>query len=285
MAQDATTNAAARIDAGASALYRRVSERAASFDVAVSPEELAELAVRGDMGAGELAALEAVFTYLADKHHEQVISTLLRLSRLPLKAPKTFGNFDFDRIRGKDAGALRSLSSLSNLHARKNIAFIGPGGIGKTHLAQAYGRECCLNCHKTYYLKANELRDKLDKAVRSGNPARTVSSLVRPACLIVDEVGRCTFDKPCTDLFFDVIDRRYEKDCPNTMILTSNTPVNNWDEFFTGDETLLCALDRVFDRATVFMMKGASFRGSELETFSVESSPMAAKLATMTQEH
>lgn len=88
MAQDATTNAAARIDAGASALYRRVSERAASFGVAVSPEELAELAVRGDMGADELAALEAVFTYLADKHHEQVISTLLRLSRLPLKAPR-----------------------------------------------------------------------------------------------------------------------------------------------------------------------------------------------------
>lgn len=71
---------------------------------------------------------------------------------------------------------------------------------------------------------------------------------------------------------------------PNTMILTSNTPVNNWDEFFTDNETLLCVLDRVFDRATVFMMKGASFRGAELETFSVESTPMAAKLATMTQE-
>ena len=46
--------------------------------------------------------------------------------------------------------------------------------------------------------------------------------------------------------------------------------MNRWDEFFTGDETLLCALDRVFDRATVFMMKGASFRGAELETLTVE---------------
>lgn len=274
---DAATNAEARIDASATALYTRVSERAASFDVSVSPEELAELAIRGDMGRDELAALEAVFTYLADKHHDQVISTLLKLSRLPQKAPKTFEGFDFGRIRGRDASALRKLPALSNLHARKNLAFIGPGGIGKTHLAQAYGRECCLNGYKAYYLKATELRDKLKRAADSGNTSRTVASLVKPSCLIVDEVGRCTFDKACTDLFFDVVDRRYEKECPNTMILTSNTPTNNWDEFFTGDDTLLCTLDRLFDRASVFMMKGASFRGAELEIFSVESSPMAIK--------
>lgn len=277
MAEIATTNAAARIDASVTALYGRVSEHAASFGVAISPDELAEQAVRNDMGAEELKALDAVFSYLADKHHDQVISTLLKLSRLPQKVPKTFEGFDFARIRGRDAAALRKLPALSNLHARKNLAFIGPGGIGKTHLAQAYGRECCLNGYKTYYLKATELRDKLKKAADSGSPSRTVASLVKPSCLIVDEVGRCTFDRACTDLFFDVIDRRYEKDCPNTMILTSNTPVNNWDEFFTGDDTLLCALDRVFDRATVFIMKGASFRGAELEMLTVESSPMAAK--------
>ena len=130
MEENDTGNVEARVDATATALYRRVSERAASFDVGISPEELAELAVRLDMGKDELAALEAVFAYLADKHHDQVIETLLKLSRLPQKAPKTFEGFDFDRIRGRDAAALRKLPALSNLHARKNLAFIGPGGIG-----------------------------------------------------------------------------------------------------------------------------------------------------------
>lgn len=278
MTESAIANAEARcVDAAATALYRRVSERAASFGVGISPEELAELAVRLDMGSGELAALEAVFTHLADKHRDQVIGTLLRLSRLPQKAPKTFEGFEFDRIRGRDAAALRKLPALANLHARKNLAFIGPGGIGKTHLAQAYGRACCLEGFKTYYLKATELRDKLKKAADSGSTSRTVASLVKPSCLIIDEVGRCAFDRPCTDLFFDIVDRRYEKEGPNTVILTSNTPTNNWDEFFTGDDTLLCTLDRLFDRASVFVMKGASFRGAELEIFSVESSPMAIK--------
>ena len=76
---------------------------------------------------------------------------------------------------------------------------------------------------------------------------------------------RCMFDKACTDLFFGIIDRRYEKDMPNALIPTSNTSVNNWDEFFTGNETLLRALDRVFDRATAFMMKSANLRGTNLE--------------------
>ena len=278
MAEAATTNVGARIDASVTALYKRVSEHAASFDVAISPEELAELAVRNDMGADELAALDATFAYLADKYHDQTIETLLRLSRLPQKAPKTFGGFDFDRIRGRDAAKLRKLPALSNLYARKNLAFIGPCGVGKTHLAQAYGRECCLNGYKTYYLKATELRDKLKKACDSGSTSRIATTLVKPSCLIVDEVGRCTFDKACTDLFFDIVDRRYEKECPNTMIMTSNTPTNNWDEFFTGDDTLLCTLDRLFDRGSVFIMKGASFRGADLEVFSVESSPMAIKV-------
>jgi DNA replication protein DnaC len=258
--------------------YSSISAAAASFKVDITAEELAELAVRGDFGDAELAAIGAVFEYLAQKHHDSVIETLLRLSRLPRKVPKTFESFDFSRIQGRDASALRKLPSLSNLHARRNLAFVGPGGIGKTHLAQAYGRECCLQGFKAYFLKATELRDKLKRASESGDPARAVNSLVKPSCLIIDEVGRCTFDKACTDLFFDIIDKRYEKEMPNTLVLTSNTPVNNWNEFFTGDDTLLCTLDRIFDKASVFVMRGPSFRGADCDTFSVEAVPSVAKI-------
>lgn len=247
--------------------------------VDVSSEELAELAEELSLSSREVSSVAAVFAYLAERKRAAAVETLLRLSRLPQKVPKTFENFDFGRIQGRDSAALESISSMSNLYARKNIAFIGPGGIGKTHLAQAFGRKCCLLGYKTYYLKATELKEKLAKAARAGTAARAVTSLVRPACLIIDEIGRCSFDKECTDLFFDVIDRRYEKEGPNTLIVTSNAPVCNWAEFFTGDDTLLCTLDRVFDRASVFMMKGTSFRGGGLETFSVEAAPEAVKLS------
>ncbi len=145
-------------------------------------------------------------------------------------------------------------------------------------MAQAHRRTCCLASCKTYCLKATELRDKLRRAADSGCPSKMVASLVKPSCLMIGEVGRCVFDRMRTGLSFDVIDRRCEKDRPSTMMLTSSAPVSRWGELFAGGDALLCVFDRVFDRATVFIMKGASFRGAELETLTVESSPMATKL-------
>lgn len=264
--------------AAAEGVYATISDLASRLNVGIDAGELAELAVRRDLGDEGPAAIRDLSAYLADGRHQATIEMPLRLGRLPRKAPKASEGLDLSRIQGRDAAALRRLPSLSNLHARKNIAFIGPGGIGKTHLAQAYGHECCTRGYKTYYLKASELRDKLAKAAEKGDTARALGTLVKPSCLIVDEVGRCVFDKACTDLFFDVVDRRYEKEGPNTLILTSNTPVNNWDGFFTGDDALLCALDRIFDKASVFVMRGPSFRGAECVTFSVESVPSVTRI-------
>lgn len=245
----------------------------------VLTDNMKSVVVRRDAdGQSKMAAVAATFSYLAEKRRLASIETLLRLSRLPRREPKTFEGFDFSRIQGRDAAALGKLPSLADLYAHRNVAFVGPGGIGKTHLAQAYGRECCMRGLKTYYIKATELRDRFQKAVQRGNTSRVVSSLVKPSCLIVDEVGRCVYDRPCTDLFFDVVDRRYEKEGPNAMVLTSNIAPSGWDEFFTGDDTLLCALDRLFDKASVFVMRGPSYRGRELDTYSVEAVPQAVKV-------
>lgn len=65
---------------------------------------------------------------------------------------------------------------------------------------------------------------------------------------------------------------------PNAMVLTSNIAPSGWDEFFTGDDTLLCALDRLFDKASVFVMRGPSYRGRGLDTYSVEAVPQAVKV-------
>ena len=261
--------------------YELASEAAARLGIALAASELATLASDHDMGDAEVGALAVTFDYLAEKRRQASIETLLRLSRLPRREPKTFDGFDFSRIQGRDASALAKLPALADLYAHRNVAFIGPGGIGKTHLAQAYGRECCMRGLKTYYVKASELRDRFQRAAERGSASRVVATLVKPTCLIVDEVGRCTFDRACTDLFFDVIDRRYEKEGPNTMILTSNVAPSAWDEFFTGDDALLCALDRVFDKASVFMMRGPSYRGRELDTYSVEAVPQATKVRGM----
>lgn len=229
--------------------------------------ELAALAEEKNFSAESIEAIQDVFDFLDKKKQENVINTLLRLSRLPRNEPKTFKNFDFSNLHGRHVSELKNLPTLSALQCRKNLAFIGPQGVGKTHLAMAFGHECCLQGYKTYFLKASELNDKLTRARDRGTTAKAINGLVKPSCLIIDEVGRCVFDKENTRLFFDLIDRRYNKEGPNTMIFTSNKLPSEWGEYFNEDDTLLCSLDRIFDDATVFMIKGDSYRGRKLETY------------------
>lgn len=113
------------------------------------------------------------------------------------------------------------------------------------------------------------------KARKYGREASTINGLVKPSCLIIDEVGRCVFDMEATRMFFDIIDRRYNKEEPNIMIFTSNKGPDKWNEFFSEDSFLLCALDRIFDDATVYMIKGNSYRGKKRETIALTAGPAA----------
>ena len=144
--------------------------------------EFAKLAEEQDLSEEQIAAVGMVFEHLQRKKVETTIHTLLKLSRLPLKDPKTFSNFDFSVIKGRDANRLKTLLSLSAIYAHRNLAFIGPTGTGKTHLAQAFGYECCQRGIKTYFIKMTELRDKFTAARRAGKEASVLNGLVvRPA--------------------------------------------------------------------------------------------------------
>ena len=74
----------------------------------------------------------------------------------------------------------------------------------------------------SYFIKMSELRDRFTAARRAGKEASVLNGLVRPSCLIIDEVGHCEFDKENTRLFFDLIDRRYNKEGHFNIVFTSN---------------------------------------------------------------
>ena len=132
--------------------------------------------------------------------------------------------------------------------------------------------ECCQQGLKTYFIKASELRDKLTNARKAGKTASCLNSLVRPSCLIIDEIGHCEFDRENTRLFFDLVDRRYNKEGSFNTVFTSNKNPARWRDIFNEDDALLCALDRIFDDAEVFKIRGESFRGKQLVTMSFQTS-------------
>ena len=250
--------------------FERIEYACKALNLDFTSREFAIMVEEYSMNAETVDMIATVFERMAEKKQQTTIETILRLSRLPLKDPKTFESFNFSLLKGKDVERLKSITSLSPIYSHKNIAFIGPAGTGKTHLAQAFGFECCKRGMKTYFIKMSELRDKFTQARRTGKEASAIASLVRPSCLIIDEVGHCEFDKENTRLFFDLIDRRYNKEGNYNIVFTSNKNPSIWRQNFDEDDALLCALDRVFDDAIVINIKGESFRGKKLETLAIQ---------------
>ena len=250
--------------------YENIEKSVNVLRLNLSIQELARLSEENALTTDQMAAFDLLLEYLREKKIQTTIDTLHKMSRLPLKNPRTFDNFDFSVIKGKDVEKLKALPSLAAIHAHKNLAFIGPAGIGKTHLAQAFGYECCQQGLKTYFIKMSELRDRFTSARRNGKEASVLNGLVRPSCLIIDEVGHCEFDKENTRLFFDMIDRRYNKDGSYNIVFTSNKNPSQWREIFNEDDALLCALDRIFDDATVSTIRGQSYRGRKLEKVALQ---------------
>ncbi len=256
--------------------FETIAQAAAVLKLDFSSEEFAGFAEDHALSEEAIEVVRSVFSYLREKKQQTTVLTLLKMSRLPTKEPKTFDNFDFSLLKGKDVDRLKALPSLAAIYSHRNLAFIGPAGTGKTHLAQAFGYACCQHGMKTYFIKASELRDRFTMARRSGKTDSCLCGLVRPSCLIVDEIGHCAFDRENTRLFFDLIDRRYNKEGNLNMIFTSNKNPALWREDFDEDATLLCALDRIFDDATVFKLRGESFRGKKLETVSLQTGKVKA---------
>lgn len=206
------------------------------------------------------------------------------MSRIPTKAHKTFENFDLSLLKGKDVERLKVLASLNAICSYCNLTFIDSAGTGKTHLAQAFGYACCQHGLKTYFIKASELQNRFTVVRRSGKTNSCLNGFVRPSCLIIDEIGHCAFDKENAGLFFDLIDRRYNKEGSFNMIFTSNKNPALWREDFEEDATLLCTLDRIFDDTTVFKLRGESFRGKKLETVSLQTRKESAVELTTTKK-
>ena len=240
-----------------------------SLKIKMTSEEFANFALENELTQQDLDAISKVFDFLAKRKDEASIQMMLKLSKLPLKSPKTFENFNFAEVHGKNTDQLKGLQTLSTLYSHRNIALIGPAGTGKTHIAMAYGYECCQHKLKTYFVKMTELNDMFTEARQYGKTGKLITNLVKPSCLIIDEVGHCVFDKENTRMFFDLVDRRYNKEGPYTMIFTSNKQPSQWKQNFCEDDSLLCALDRIFDDALIFNLRGNSYRGRNCESYSL----------------
>ena len=172
---------------------------------------------------------------------------------------KTLDQYDFDFAVGAPKKQIMELAGLAFIERAENVVFLGPSGVGKTHLAIALGYLATQRGLKTRFVTAADLVIQLETAQRQGRLKDYMNRNVAPyRLLIIDEIGYLPLGREQANLFFQVVARRYEK---GAVVVTSNLTFGTWDQAFAGDAVLTAAmLDRLLHHAILVHIQGDSWR-------------------------
>jgi DNA replication protein DnaC len=161
---------------------------------------------------GELSALQAIDGLLAQEHvtrESRRIGVALKTARL--MPPKTIESFDFSFQSSLDRNRILALAELDFVARAEVVPFLGPPGTGKSHLASALGVAAVKAGWNVYRCSLAELVEALRQAEREGRLLDKIRYLSRNALLIVDEIGYLPITPGGSNLFFQLVNARYEK--------------------------------------------------------------------------
>jgi DNA replication protein DnaC len=207
---------------------------------------------------GQITPLELIETLLQEERglrESRRVKMALLTARLTTL--KTLESFDFRFQPSLDRNRILTLAQLDFIERREVVHLLGPPGTGKSHLAVALGLEAVRAGKSVFFSTLADIVTALAKAERAGQLKERLTFYARNSLLIIDEIGYLPLQSGGANLFFQLINARYER---GALILTSNRGFGEWAEIF-GDPVVASALlDRLLHHAIVIQIEGNSYR-------------------------
>ena len=190
-----------------------------------------------------------------DYRDERASQIQITVSAFPYK--KEIEDFDFDYQPSINKNEILELNTLGFIDRKENILFLGPSGVGKTHLAVALGITAAKKRYSVYFISCHDLITQLNKAHFENKLEQRIKHFSKYQLLIIDEIGYLPVDKQGANLFFQLIAKRYEK---HSTIITTNMNFNKWGEVFSDNILANAILDRLLHHSSVININGNSYR-------------------------
>jgi len=189
------------------------------------------------------------------RKNEATVKTKVAKARFPFI--KTLEEFDFSFQPSIREREIISLGALDFVEKKENIIFLGPPGVGKTHLSIALGIKACMAKYRVGFVTVQKLLEELLLSAKDGSLLDKLLGYSRLNLLIIDELGYMPVTKEQANLLFRLISMRYEK---GSIILTSNYNFDEWGEIFSDQVVAAAIIDRLVHHAHIFYINGTSYR-------------------------
>lgn len=217
-------------------------------------EAVAQLAARKQWT--HIHYLEELVKQESNLRWDRTIKRRIRMARFPVI--KTLDQFNWSWPKKINQAQIKNLFRLKFIEEKSNVVFIGGVGLGKTHLASALGYQACLKGHTVLFTSAIDIINNLVSAQHAGVLKQELKKYLKPALLVVDELGYLPIDKIGADLLFQIISQRYEQ---GSIVITTNRVFKEWPQIFNNDSTLTSALlDRLLHHTEAVVIEGKSYR-------------------------
>ncbi len=170
---------------------------------------------------------------------------------------KTLDNFDFTFNPKMNRSLVFDLATSAFVGKREDALFLGPGGTGKSHLAQAIGQAAIQQGYRVLYRETHVLLDELAEAVAEGTRREFMETLTTVPLLIIDDFGMRKLPLTAAEDLLEIIMRRYER---ASTLLTSNRPVEDWGKLLGDVAAVTAMLDRLLHHGHVLKCGPRSWR-------------------------